>query len=175
MDRSLRERLCEMTLKPISEQAAMLEQLRAEFSHSIQILDSEHPIEGYTCAVYAFHLVGDSVYQGIAASGLGSTFAGKDFVEFAIKEQLLAECGAEDAIQGDMVVYLLDGRFGHIGRLQADRRILSKWGTGYLCEHGLWEVPCSYGAEVRFFEGPGAENCFDIFVEYTKTRGFRWK
>lgn len=174
MDRSLRERLCEMTLKPIGEQAAMLEQLRMEFAHGIRILDSEHPIEGYTCAVHAFHLLGDAVYQEIAASGLGSTFAGKDFVEFAIKEQLLTECGADDAVPGDLVIYFLDGRFGHIGRLQADRRVLSKWGTGYLCDHGLWEVPCSYGLEVRFFEGPDAEDCLDIFVEYTKTRGFRW-
>jgi hypothetical protein len=62
MDRSLRERLCEMTLKPIAEQAAMLEWLRGEFAHTIEVLDSSHPIESYTCAVHAFHLVGDAVY-----------------------------------------------------------------------------------------------------------------
>jgi hypothetical protein len=175
MDRSLRERLCEMTLKPIAEQAAMLERLRGEFAHTIEILDSDHPIEGYTCAVHAFQLVGNTVYDDIRHSGLGKTFAGKDFVEFAIKEQLLTECGAEEAVEGDLVIYLLDGCFGHVGLMQDDQRILSKWGTGYLCEHSLWEIPCSYGLEVRFFRGASAGDCFDIFVEYTKTRGFQWQ
>jgi hypothetical protein len=175
MDRSLRERLCEMTLKPIAEQAAMLEWLRGEFAHTIELLDSSHPIESYTCAVHAFHLVGDAIYREIADSGLRKTFAGRDFVEFALKEQLLLERGDEEAIKGDFVIYQLEGRFGHIGLMQGDQRVLSKWGTGYLCEHSLWEVPCSYGFEVRFFRGPSAEDCFDIFVEYTKTRGFQWQ
>jgi hypothetical protein len=175
MDRSLRERLCEITLRPIAEQAAMLEQLRGEFAHTIKLLHSNHPIESYTCAVYAFHLVGNTVYDDIRHSGLGKTFAGKDFVEFVIKEQLLFECGNEEAVKGDFVIYLLERRFGHIGLMQGDQRALSKWGTGYLCEHALWEVPCSYGLEVRFYRAPSAEDCFDIFVEYTKTRGFRWQ
>jgi hypothetical protein len=164
-----------MTLKPIGEQAAMLERLRGEYAHTIEILDSDHPIESYTCAVYAFHLVGDAVYREIADSGLGKTYAGRDFVEFAIKAQLLIECGNEEAIAGDFVIYLLEGHFGHIGLVQGEQRVLSKWGTGYLCEHSLWEVPCSYGLEVRFYRGPSVEDCFDIFVEYTKTRGFRWR
>jgi hypothetical protein len=164
-----------MTLKPIGEQAAMLERLRGEFAHTIEILDSNQPIESDTCAVHAFQLIGNRIYDDIRHSGLGRTFAGKDFVEFAINEQLLTECDPEEAVEGDLAIYLLEGRFGHIGVLQSDQRILSKWGTGYLCEHALWEVPCSYGFEVRFFEGPSAEDCFDVFVEYTKTRGFEWQ
>jgi hypothetical protein len=164
-----------MTLKPVAEQAAMLERLRDEFAHTIQISASNHPIESYTCAVYAFHLVGDAVYREIADSGLGKTFAGRDFVEFAMKEKLLIERGQEEVLKGDFVIYLLEGRFGHIGLMQSDQRVLSKWGTGYLCEHSLWEVPCSYGLEVRFYRAASAGDCFDIFVEYTKTRGFRWQ
>jgi hypothetical protein len=164
-----------MTLRPIAEQAAMLEQLQGDFAHTIEILDSEHPIESYTCAVHAFQLAGNTVYNDIRHSGLGKTFAGKDFVEFAIKAQLLIECSNEEAAKGAFVIYLHEGRFGHVGLLQGDQRVLSKWGTGYLCEHSLWEVPCSYGFEVHFYRGASAEDCFDIFVEYTKTRGFRWQ
>jgi hypothetical protein len=162
-------------LTPIAEQAAMLERLRGEFAHTIEVLDSNHPIESYTCAVHAFHLVGDAVYREIADSGLGRTYAGTDFVEFAIKERWLIECGNEKATKGDFVIYLLEGRFGHVGRMQGDQRVLSKWGTGYLCEHSPWEVPCSYGLEVRFYRRQSAEECFDIFVEYTKTRGYQWQ
>ena len=175
LHRSLRERLCEMTLQPIDEQRGILERLRGEFAHTIRILGGSHPIETYTCAVHAFELVRDPVYDDIRHSGLGKTFAGKDFVEFAIEKQFLLERGSAEASKGDFVIYLFEGRFGHVGRLQDQRQILSKWGTGHLCEHLLWEVPCSYGHEVRFYQGVDAEDCFDIFVEYTKTRGFLWQ
>lgn len=33
-------------------------------------------------------------------------------------------------------------------------KVISKWGTGFLCEHAVAEVPSKYGDDVRFFRAP---------------------
>jgi hypothetical protein len=173
--RSLRERLCEMTLQPIDEQSG---------SSNVYAANLRTPFASWEAVIRSRPIPALSTPLNLWAIRFTTTFdirgwerrsPARTSSNLQSKKQLLLERGSAEASKGDFVIYLFEGRFGHVGRLQDQRRILSKWGTGHLCEHLLWEVPCSYGHEVRFYQAVDAEGCFDIFVEYTNTRGFRWQ
>ncbi|WP_319575903.1 hypothetical protein [uncultured Desulfobacter sp.] len=169
MNRELRQQLETMTLKlSVAEHSATLEKLRAEFGHSVEIVASEHPIEEYTCVVHAFSLVNDPTYVEVASFGLGRTFAGADFIRFVLKHDLLKARDSTNCAHGDFVMYFQEGLFQHVGRLMTRDRALSKWGTGHLYKHGLWEVPFTYGEEVRMFKCPNKERCLELFIAYAE-------
>lgn len=170
----LRDALLQITeLAPPQEHAARIEQLRANTAHTIAVLNSEHPIDRYTCAVFAFHLVEDPTYIEVASFGLGGTFAGPEFVSFLLDNNLLASRAEHESVKGDLIFYFESGEFRHVGRLCAlPGRVVSKWGIGLLYEHGIWEVAENYGEEVRYFAGPNEEESFELFSKYAEHKGF---
>ena len=58
----------------------MIQELIPPFDHSIKLVHSQYPIDGYTCVVYSLGLTQDPTYLAIAGFGLGRTFAGADFI-----------------------------------------------------------------------------------------------
>jgi hypothetical protein len=81
----LRDELQGITeVEDISRHGILLDALNVRISYSISKVESEFPLDKYTCAVYAFDLGDDPTYEDIATFGLGSTFAGREFVEFAL-------------------------------------------------------------------------------------------
>lgn len=56
----------------------------------------------------------------------------------------------------------------------ASGRVLSKWGTGHLYEHVVFEVPESYGIAVRFFRGLSYEQGFEHFVQFAEEKRMRF-
>ena len=157
---------------PSHEHPAHIEHLRSETNHSIVVVESEHPIERYTCAVHAFHLTGNATYEEVASYGLGLTFAGSDFINFLLEYQLLTLRVESCILPNDLVIYFDNGIFRHIGRMKTNHRVLSKWGTGCLYEHRVWEVPSTYGEEVRYFIGPDEDSSADLFIQYAQSKGF---
>ncbi len=171
----LRERLHAITEQlPPEAHAGSIEGLRAEIGHSIAPQPSQHDPARYTCAVHAFHLTEEPGYVQVASFGLGTTYAGPDFIAFLLKNSLLEPREQTALSTGDLVLYFDEGTFKHIGRLIEPSRALSKWGTGGLYEHGLWEVPSTYGNELRFFVGPSEEASYELFVKYAESRGFNF-
>jgi len=170
---ALRHKLMEITENiPLQEHPAHIEALRAETNHSVVVVESEHPIVRYTCGIHAFHLVGDPTYLKVADFGLGRTFAGPEFITFLLEHQLLTPRDGAAVLPDDLVIYFNNGVFRHVGRMKTHHRVLSKWGTGYLFEHGVWEVPFNYGEEVRYFVGPNKDSSFDLFIQYAESKGF---
>lgn len=157
---------------PVNAHPSLIEKLRAAIEHTIVALDSGTPIDQFTCGVHAFHLVGDPTYTDIASFGLGRTFAGKEFIVFLLTNNLLVLRGAEEISKGDLVVYFENGEFCHVGRMANSNRVESKWGTGWLYEHGLWEVPESYGHEVHCYVGLNQDASFKLFIKYAESKGF---
>ena len=51
-----------------------------------------------------------------------------------------------------IVVYFDKGTVTHFGKIENDK-ILSKWGVGLVWEQPLFEVPLSYGNEVKYSSG----------------------
>jgi hypothetical protein len=132
MRKPLREALCEVTMLGVSEHERLLEQLRDQHQHTIQIGQSTHPLNSYTCGVHAFQLIGNNDYLDVAGFGLGRTFAGPEFVGFLVQNRMLQEVTSAQAARDDLAIYYFDGRFAHVDRLVSPGRLLSKWGTGHL-------------------------------------------
>jgi hypothetical protein len=114
-------------------------------------------------------------YAAIATRGLGKIFAAADFAHWLLANNLLTEVTQADVREGDIVFYFsVDGRFKHAGRMLADGRIVSKWGIGHLYEHGIFEVPESYGNAVRFFRGLSYDEAFENFMRFAEEKDIRF-
>ena len=51
-----------------------------------------------------------------------------------------------------IVLYFDKGAAKHFGRIEGGR-IVSKWGKWHVWKHNLYEVPLSYGSEVKYSDG----------------------
>ena len=58
----------------------------------------------------------------------------------------------EQAVGDKFVVYLEGDTPKHFGQLQGNK-VRSKWGRGRILNHGLWEVPLTYGSKVKYSSG----------------------
>ncbi|MGO8914341.1 MAG: hypothetical protein ACLQJR_00370 [Stellaceae bacterium] len=81
-------------------------------------------------------------------------FPGKKFIRAMEEKELLhaKALSPSDAAEGDILIYYRNGAPEHAGILTSNR-VISKWGSGptHIWEHGIYEVPESYGDEVRVF------------------------
>lgn len=85
----------------------------------------------------------------IQRPGIADVLPGPNFVHYL----KLPERSSFDECQDcDLVVYFDgSGMIKHIGKIFG-KNIISKWGMkGYLWHHGIWEVPNSYGIDVKFY------------------------
>lgn len=171
---ALRHKLSEITeTAPVEEHPALIKALLPEHGHTITVVDSEYPIERYTCGVHAFYLIEDPAYVEIASFGLGRTFAGPEFIKFLIQNKLLLP-RQPSIVPGDLIVYFDAGTFRHVGRMKTETRVRSKWGTGWLYEHGVLEVPSNYGEEIQYFVGPDEDASYELFIQYAESKGFQF-
>ena len=175
MNLNLRQCLQEVTeVTDVSKHLALVEALQPKHMHSILAVDSNALVDHYTCAVFAFDLVEDPTYVEIATYGLGNTYAGREFVEYALDNDLLTKLADMSQEPGVFAIYFDNGRFQHVGKVCRDNRITSKWGEGLLWEHEIWEVPASYGDVVHFYTLPSATVGLDLFCAYATTQGFHF-
>lgn len=158
----------------VSRHPTLLAGLTCECPNTVTLLNSVHPIRRYTCLMHVFDFAGKPEYAAIATSGLGRIFAASAFAHWLIERGLLAEVNQADVHEGDLVFYFGDdGRFQHAGMCVTDGRVVSKWGIGHLYEHGLFEVPESYGTKVRFFRKLSYEEAFENFTRFAEDSGMR--
>jgi len=181
MTGNLREKLSEITGgdgqtgSPISEHIKLIEALKTEDNHKITKVDNpwNRPLKNYTCAMDAFYLVDDSLYESIATyPKFSSTFAGSEFVHFLLDKKKLQEVHLADIQEGDFIIYFHNDKFTHIGRVISNNRLQSKWGTGEIYQHDVWEVPISYGDKVRYFRGLDETSSRELFYDYARNEGF---
>lgn len=171
---ALRRRLHEITDNgaPQTHQD-LIEGLRCELPHSIQVVQATVPNDRYTCVMHALDIVEDAEYIAIVAAAPRDIFASPRFVERLISQGHLHELAAP--ADGALVVYCDQGSVKHIGRLLTAMRVESKWGVGCLYRHGLLEVPENYGSELRFFSSVDREFTLDRYVEYAREHGVQFE
>jgi hypothetical protein len=121
-----------------------------------------------TCAMHAFGLTGEPVYEAIARHVQPELFAGRDFMEWVCQHRL-QEIGY--AVTGALALYFENGVWRHIGVVAKPPRITSKWGLFPVYEHDIDEVPARYGNEVRFFEAPAEGQGLNWFLDYAEAHG----
>lgn len=147
----LRQRLRYMCKRiPVPEQPQYLELLRPTYSHTITLVEqppsANIDLRDYTCFAFALGLVSSTSWPTFAAE----LFAiNTNFVETLVNEGILVRVPETEASDNDIVLYL-DPRPKHAGLKRGDR-VLSKWGRGWLCEHGLFEVAAQLGDVVEYY------------------------
>lgn len=59
----------------------------------------------------------------------------------------------------------------HVGVMNPDGAVNSKWGTFPVYKHGIEEVPDDYGSEVRFYRKPSQAEAISMFKEFSLIKG----
>lgn len=77
-------------------------------------------------------------------------------------------------VLGSLVMYFEAGSFRHVGLLRAGGRVESKWGQLGLFEHEPWEVPATYGTEIRYFRVEPYEVAIGWLYDYAIEQGMEF-
>lgn len=120
--------------------------------HRLQLLTDGLPKNRYNCFAYALGIYARQDYQELADKTALREAALVDaaFVSSLLEAGLLAGRGSNDVNVGDIVLYSDKTKLQHAALVVTnDGLCRSKWGPGELYEHGLWEVPLSYGSGLR--------------------------
>jgi hypothetical protein len=103
----------------------------------------------YNCFIHVLGLSKDQQYLGegnFAFQNLEKLF--QDFITRGELKRL------EESEVGALVVYRTgDGHISHVGLIQENGKVISKWSWGPLLEHGVFDVPDHYGDTVEFYTG----------------------
>jgi hypothetical protein len=138
--------------------------LETIYRHSIRF-DGMHHYE--TCVPYALALTDDPTYEGVRHAHR-SIFAGADFMAWMI-ERHLDELHMPQP--GCLVCYFSGDRWKHVGLMLPGQRVRSKWGVMPRYEHGIDEVPDTYGDDVRFYARPTSATAKVRFSEFAIAQG----
>lgn len=157
---------------PRHQQWAYLERLAQYNKHNIRPVTDPWPENNYTCLVYALGLCNSRVYQQIVARN-EEVFAGPEFAQYLICQAAIKR--SKQAQAGDLVLYCSgsdeDKTVCHAGILDEDGLVVSKWGLGGLWQHGLLEVPASYGKNIHYYEAVDSERMLNWFLKFARSRG----
>ena len=169
----LRKRLQEMTeVEDVSRHPALLSEITRDYPNTVAVVESCHPLERYTCVMHVFDFVEKPEYVAIAERGFNRVFAGGAFVNWLLDRGLLEKLQWSDTGRGDVVLYFNEqGSFKHAGLILAGERLLSKWGTGHLFEHGVLEVPESYGTGLLLVKGVPYDEGYKRFCDFATENG----
>jgi hypothetical protein len=161
----LRDKLQELTMtQDVSQHPELLTKLSCICENTIELLASEHPIGSYTCLMHVLEFTEKPEYVEKASSPVA--YAGAKFAQWLLDKSKLREIPQVDAKESDIIFYFNGREFKHTGILRNCNRVISKWGTGHLYEHDVFEVPSSYGESVRFFSPLGYDDAYNCFSEF---------
>jgi len=145
-----------------------VEGLKTKFHHSIKEIESRIWLPSFTCLVYVMGFAGNATYSAvIKKASPKEPFAGKDFFNWLVINKHLIQIMDRSESVGDFIVYFNSyDEFRHIGILSDKRRVKSKWGQLGLYEHEVFEVPASYGDDIKYFESIKYDVAINIFKHF---------
>ena len=149
------------------DQLVEIDRLREIHSHTIAGLYLKHPpipVREFTCFAFALGLV-TWRKSAILLSQPVRPIISQAFLSDVLSESI--EVLARDATNGTVAIYQVEDEFVHAGIVH-EGRIRSKWGNGYLWEHGEFEIPLDYGSTIRHFNIPGKKRITDILSRHAE-------
>lgn len=156
---SLRSRLSEITSdRDLQVHPARIRELKGTEAHNIEMLETANPEEDFNCVMYALNLRGSI---GPPCSPLGHYYMGTEFMQHLISEGHVAQLNIPAA--GGLVIYQKGDQIMHVGIVQHNGMVRSKWGAGHLYEHSAWEIPDELGDSIRYFGSIDPDQAFEIF------------
>ncbi len=147
-----------------SKHPALLQEL--QYDNTIQLIESVRPIHTYTCFMHALGLIDQEQYVSVTRSGSGEIFANFEFVTYLLEQGALVE--KTNAEPHDTAIYFQDNTPTHAGIVANNQQLISKWGTGHLYMHAVFEVPAKYGDTIRYYRSLPNEEVLRHFLEYDK-------
>jgi len=106
----------------------------------------------YNCFAYALGIYARPDYQQLVdeTAERKNALVDATFVGSLLKRGFITECAFAEMRSGDIALYSDDTKLQHAALVVAsDGLCRSKWGPAELYEHGVWEVPSSYGDNLR--------------------------
>ena len=154
----------------VQEQIARVEALSGQYHHRIRIVQEADPNRPdtfqYTCFQHAFDLVDPPEIVRTIATTFVDVYPNSEFVSFLIANDL-QERRPDAVANGDVAVYWDRGHIKHAGLVDMPD-IIAKWGTAHLWRHRAFEVPTSYGDQVRVFQPLSAERIQQLFIVFAE-------
>lgn len=165
-------------LKNIKDQKEKIKDLSSKFNHTIITKCSDDVISEefglYNCFAYALNLVDSDGYLKIASTFPRNVFANSEFIEFLLINEKLFQIGDDININEGIIIYFDNQKPVHAGKV-ANKRVTSKWGTGLLFEHDLFEVPINYGNKYMLYKNISQAVATDFFYGFAETKGWEFK
>jgi len=174
----LRQELEKITEEPdLDIQQELIEKLRNACPHNIQFMDSDFPLERYTCIVHALGLVGNEKYGAIAKFERDRNgcpvYAGTEFIRYLLDRNLLINKAQPE--KNDIAIYFEYDDPKHAGIYIADGVIESKWGDQLLYRHFQFEVPSSYGDRISYYQPLLTDEVIEYFYDFAESKGVPFK
>lgn len=119
----------------------MFDVLKQTHPHSIELVQNFDNSDGrgFNCLMYAL----DIHEQPWAREEATRDWSAINSVTI---EKAIQTCKIEEKSYGTIILYRQDNELIHMGRVQVDGNVVSKWGVkGHLWRHRIDEVPSSYG------------------------------
>ncbi len=138
---------------------------RTQIPSELEIITSPPEEEqNYNCFVYVLGLRNDQRFLGNAGweftRNLGFVFdemIGKNILKYTDAPK-----------NGVMILYRTDdGAISHVGLMENEKIVISKWSWGPLTKHAVFDVPDHYGNKVEFYTVPKEVTDFAI-AKYRK-------
>ena len=168
----LRKAVGDITTKEqdVSRHAALIGALPDHTIRPLRRGDPRKPAaDRYNSFGFALDLA-DSERHIAVATHFRNIHSDNAFVSHLLKNGGLEEIQTDALHKGDVVIYFHNADPAHAGKVFGDR-VISKWGLGNLWEHALFEIPVSYGTDVRYFRALGAGPAEAAFLKYAQSRG----
>jgi hypothetical protein len=179
MDDIFRQTLTEITTADLPNQEHMIRKLVESHPHTITLRQAMPSLERspkqYNCFMYAFDMAEDTTVQRIMEWLNPRTFKrdaypSSKFACYLLEHSILSRTKNCDEEEG-IIMYFLDAVPKHAGRIKAGR-VTSKWGLGHLWEHGIYEVPSTFGHETRCFKTLTRQESVFAYISYAKQLGW---
>jgi hypothetical protein len=155
----------------VDRQISEVERLRTQFGHSItlcQAVSDASPGAGqFTCFMHALEISAPPQVVLKILERFDTVYFGSEFVDQLVQKGLLVELAKQE--DDDILIYFRDGWPRHAGKTKGEM-VISKWGLGHVWRHGVFEVPASYGSEVRVFQRVDGATAANWFFQYATAK-----
>ena len=157
----------EFTGLRVGEQLVKIEALRVRHRHSINLVQAaviaDQRTWNFNCHAYALGLHETQDFWRIREE-LPDVWPTGTFVSRRLLPNL-QPVSDPDQCPGDLIVYFSGQSVNHSG-IVGNRLVRSKWGSAHTWEHGVFEVPTSFGSEVRYFRRPEQSTVVAAYNEF---------
>jgi hypothetical protein len=128
--------------------------LQQEETHSVRPVRRPDPY--YNCHAFALGIDGNQEYgRMVRRWSEPETMVSSAFMEKLRDNRVLLQTGKATYAPGELVLYSDGRRIAHSAQvISADNRLHSKWGSGRVYDHVLWEVPLPYGNDYKVVTSP---------------------